>query len=98
MVVVDKLRKTTHFIPIKYTFKTVEIVDIFMKQIFQIHGIPKVVVSDRDAKFTSTFWKAFFIRLGTQIQFSTVYHSLTNGQTEQVNQELEDMLRMYVMH
>lgn len=55
MVVVDKLRKTSHFILVKSTYKTVEIADIFTREIFPLHGIPKVVIFDRDVKFTSTF-------------------------------------------
>ena len=55
MVVVDKLSKTSHFIPVKSTYKAVNIVDIFMKEIFRLHGIPKIVITDRDAKFTSRF-------------------------------------------
>ena len=74
MVVVDKLSKFTHFIPVQSTYKTIQIVDIFMKEIFRLHGIPKMVISDRDAKFTSAFWKNQFIGLGTQINFSTTYH------------------------
>ena len=53
MVVVDKLSKATHFILVKSTYKAVNIVDIFMKEIFRLHGIPKIVIIDRDAKFTS---------------------------------------------
>jgi len=74
MVVVDKLSKDAHFIPVKSTYKTVEIADIFMKEIFRLHSMPKVVISDRDVKLTSTFWKALFRGLSTQIQFSTAYH------------------------
>ena len=55
MVVVDKLSKATHFIPIKTTYKVVNIIDIFMKEIFHLHGIPKVIISDTDPKFTSNF-------------------------------------------
>ena len=55
MVVLDKLNKTSHFVLVKSTYKTVEIIEIFMKDIFRLHGIPKVVISDRDVKFTSTF-------------------------------------------
>lgn len=62
MVVVDKLREKTHFIPIKYTYKIVEIVDIFMREIFRLYGMPKVVISDQDVKFTFAFWKALFTR------------------------------------
>jgi len=97
MVVVDKLSKTAHFILVKSSYKTVEIAEIFMREIFQVHGIPQVVISDRDVKFTSTFWKTLFVGLGTQIQFSTTYHPQTDGQTEQVNLLLEDVLRMFVL-
>jgi hypothetical protein len=61
MVVVDKLRKTTHFIPIKSTIKVIDVVDIFMKDIFRLHGLSKTIISDRDAKFTSKFWKDLFV-------------------------------------
>ena len=54
MVVIDKLNKFAHFIPIKSTFKAINIVEIFMKEIFRLHGIPKMLISDRDVKFTST--------------------------------------------
>ena len=57
----------------------------------------KVIVSDRDAKFTGNFWKALFKGLGTQLNFITSRHPQTDGQTERVNQVLEDMLRMYVI-
>ena len=60
MVVVDKLSKEAHFIPVKTIYKATNIVDIFLKQIFLLHGIPKVIISDRDPKFTGIFWKSLF--------------------------------------
>ena len=75
------------------THKTDDIANIFMKEIFKLHGFPKAILSDRDVKFTSNFWKGLFADLGTKLNFSTAYHP----QTERVNQVLEDMLRMYVM-
>jgi hypothetical protein len=54
-------------------------------------------VSNRDPKFTSNFWKGLFNRFGTNLNFSTAYHPESDGQTERVNQVIEDMLRMYVM-
>lgn len=95
MVVVDKLSKTTHFILVKSTYKTMEIANIFMKAIFRLHGFPKMVIFDRDVKLTSAFWRSLFVGLGTQIQFSTSYHPQTDGQIKRVNQVIEDMLRMY---
>ena len=65
MVVVDKLRKAIHFIPVKYTYKYVNIVYVFMKGIFRLHDILKVIVLDRDMKFKRNFWKALFKGLGT---------------------------------
>ena len=58
MVVVDKLSKEIPFIPIKTTYKDANIVDIFMKEFFRLHGIPKIIISDRDPKFTVNFWKS----------------------------------------
>ena len=71
MVVIDKLRKSAYFILVKYNFKFIKIVQIFMKEIFRLHGIPKMVISDRDIKFTSTFWKELFAGLNTNLNFST---------------------------
>jgi hypothetical protein len=96
MVVIDKLSKSTHFIPLKSTFKAINIAEIFMKEIFRLHGIPKMVISDRDVKFTSAFWKELFARLNTNLNFSTSYHPQTDGNTKRTNQIVEDMLCMYV--
>jgi hypothetical protein len=68
-----------------------------MKEIFRLHGIPKVVIFDRDVKFTENFWKALFKGLDTQLNFSNAYHLQTDGKTERTNQILEYILRMYVM-
>jgi len=65
MVVVDKLSKSAHFIPVKSTYKAINIADIFMKEIFRLHGVPRIVISDRDAKFIGTFWRALFKGLDT---------------------------------
>ena len=56
-VVIDKLSKAAHFIPMKSTYKVVNIADIFLKDIFRLHGIPKAIISDRDVKFTGNFWR-----------------------------------------
>ena len=85
MVVVDKLSKAVHFIPVQSTYKAVQIAHLFMQNIFRLHGFPKVIISDRDVKFTSTFWRTLFAELGTQLNFSTAYHPQTDGQTERVN-------------
>ena len=96
MVMVEKLSKAAHFIPVKTTYKVANIADIFLKQIFRLHGILKVIISDRDPKFTGNFWKYLFKGLNTTLNFSTSFHPQTDGQIERVNQILEDLLRMYV--
>jgi hypothetical protein len=79
MVVVDKLTKSAHFIPLKTTHKAVDVVDIFMKEVAQFHKIPKTIVSARDPKFTSNFWKGLFKGFGTNLNFSTTYHPESDG-------------------
>ena len=59
--------------------KTDDIVNIFMKEIFKLHGLPKAIVSDRDVKLTSNFWKGLFEDLGTKLKFNTAYHPQTDG-------------------
>jgi transposase InsO family protein len=75
-----------------------EIAGIFFKTVFHQHGLPRVIVSDRDPKFTSHFWQALFKTLGTQIAMSTAFHPQTDGQTERMNRTLEQMLRNYVSY
>jgi hypothetical protein len=98
MFVVDKLSKSTHFIPVKSTYKAIDIANIFMKNIFRLHGMPKEILSDRDTKFTSSFWKSLMAGFETKLLFSMAYHPQTDGQIERVNQIVEYMLRKHVMH
>jgi hypothetical protein len=97
MVVVHKLTKDAHFIPMKTTHKETNVADIYMKEVACWHGISKTIVSDRDPKFTSKFWKGLFKGFETNLNFNTAYHYELDGQTERVIQVIEDMLRMYVM-
>ena len=95
MVVVDKLSKVALFIPAKTTYKATNTADIFLKQSFRLHGIPKVIISYRDPKFTGNFWKSLFKGLNTTLNFSTSFHPQTDGQTERVNQVLEDYIARF---
>jgi hypothetical protein len=79
MVVMDKLTKDAHFVPVKLTRKEMNIDDVYMKAISRLHGIPKTIVSDRDPKFTSKFWKGLFNGFGTNLNFSTNYHPKSDG-------------------
>jgi hypothetical protein len=98
MVLVEKLSKSTHFFHVNSTCKAIDITNIFMKEIFRLHGMPKEIVSDRDTKFTSIFCKSLIVGFETKLLFSTAYHPQTDGQTKRVNQIVEYMLRMHVIH
>ena len=74
MVVVDKLTKAAHFVPVKSTPKATNIAEIYMKEIARLHGVPKAIISNRDSKFTSNFWKILFQEFGTNLNLSTAYH------------------------
>ena len=76
-VVIDKLSKEMHFIPVKLTYKVVNIADILLKEIFRLHGIPKEIILDQDVKFTGKFWRYLFSGLETQLNFSIAYHPQT---------------------
>ena len=95
-VVVDRLTKMCRFIPTKTTVKTPELARLFVENIYKLYGLPSNIISDRDQKFNSHFWRAVFQRLDTMLNLSTADHPQTDGQTERVNQVLEDMLRAYV--
>ena len=94
-VVVDKLTKVAHLIPTRTTATATDIAQLFVREIVRLHGIPARIISDRDTKFTSKFWKAMFQSMGTVLNMSSAYHPETDGQTERVNQVIEDMLRAY---
>jgi hypothetical protein len=98
MVVVEKLSKYAHFVPVKSTCKEIYIANIFMKEIFILHRMPREIVSDRDTQFTSIFWKSLMASFETKLLFSTTYHPQTDVKEERVNQILEYMLRMHVIH
>nr|ABA98150.1 retrotransposon protein, putative, Ty3-gypsy subclass [Oryza sativa Japonica Group] len=92
-VIVDRLTKSAHFMPVKTTFDGKELAELYMTHVVCRFGCPKKIVSDRGTQFTSRFWKQLHEALGIDLNFSTAYHPQTDGQTERVNQILEDMLR-----
>jgi transposase InsO family protein len=91
-VFVDRLTKVAHFISVKTTYSGPQLAELYMSRIVCLHGVPKKIVSDRGTQFTSKFWKRLHKTLDTQLRFSSSYHPQTDGQTERVNQILEDML------
>jgi hypothetical protein len=92
-VIVDRLTKVAHFIPVKTTYSGAQLAELYMSRIVCLHGVPKKIVSDRGTQFTSRFWKRLHESMDTKLNFSSAYHPQTNGQTERTNQVLEDMLR-----
>ncbi|KAJ0927013.1 putative nucleotidyltransferase, Ribonuclease H [Helianthus annuus] len=96
-VIVDRLTKSAHFIPIREDYKNEKLARIYIDEIVSRHGIPLSIISDRDGRFTSRTWQAVQIALGTQLDLSTAYHPQTDGQSERTIQTLEDMLRSCVI-
>jgi transposase InsO family protein len=92
-VIVDRLSKVAHFIPVKTTYKGSKLAELYIARIVYLHGVPKKIVSDRGTQFTSKFWEKLHESMDTKLNFSSAYHPQTNGQTERVNQVLEDILR-----
>ena len=78
-VVVNKLTKVAHLIPTQTTASASDIAQRFVKEIVRLHGIPACIISDRDAKFTSKFWRAMFQSLGTLLNLSSSYHPKIDG-------------------
>ncbi|KAJ9523014.1 hypothetical protein QJQ45_023818 [Haematococcus lacustris] len=96
VVFVDKLTKMIHAVPTTTSITAPALARLFFDNVFRLHGLPKVIVSDRDPRFTSAFWQELFRLTGTHLNMSTANHPQTDGQTERANRTLEDMLRNFV--
>jgi hypothetical protein len=92
-VIVDRLTKVAHFIPVKTTYTGPQLAELYILRIVCLHGVPKKIVSNRGTQFTSKFWERLHESMDMKLNFSLTYHPQTDGQTERVNQVLEDMLR-----
>lgn len=98
LVVQDSFSKLLTLIPCKGTATAEEVAKLLHNGLFRRFGIPKILISDRDSKFTSAFWQSIADHLGTKLKMSTARHPQTDGQTEKANQTVEDMIRAYVSH
>jgi hypothetical protein len=96
-VIVDRLTKVAHFIPVKTTYSIPQLVELYMSRILFLHRVLKKIVSDRAIRFTSKFWEMLHETLDTQLRFSSAYHPQVDGQTEGVNQIVDDMLRAFAL-
>lgn len=89
MVVVDKLSKFAHFVPLHHSFSAQKVAQAFPDHVFRLHGMPVQIISDRDPIFTSLFWRELFRLAQVSLSMSSAYHPQSDGQTEHVNQCLE---------
>ncbi len=96
VVFVDLFSKAIHIAPTTTTVTAEGVARLFFDHVFRLHGMPRTIVSDRDPRFTSKFWKALFGLTGTKLAMSTAHHPQTDGQTERANRTIEAMLRSYV--
>ena len=96
-VIVDRLTKSAHFLPVKTTYGFAQYAQLYINEIIRLHGVPISIISDRGPQFTAKFWRAFQVAMGTRLDLSTAFHPQTDGQSERIIQILEDMLRACVM-
>jgi hypothetical protein len=95
-VVVDKFSKYNHFLQLSNPFTIAVVAQLFLTNIYKLHGMPQAIISNRDKIFTSQLWQELFRLTDVRLLMSSSYHPQTDGQTERVNQYLETFLRCFV--
>ena len=96
LVVICRLTSMIHLIPTRTNAKAIDIAYLYYRHIWRLHGLPKSIVSDRDTKFTSAFWRELNAAVGTDLLMSTAYHPQTDGSTERANRTVAQILRSLV--
>jgi len=96
MTVVNSVSKQAHFIPTHMTVTVEEAARLFLHQVWKLHGLPKCVVSDRGPQFITRFTRELYQLLGIKLASSTAWYPQTDGQTERINQELDQYLQLFV--
>ena len=96
-VIVDRLTKSAHFLVMRMTFTLEEFGRLYIWEIVQLHGVPVSIISDRDPRFTTHFWKSFQRAMGTQLMMSTTFRPQMDSQSERTIQNLKDLLRACVL-
>ena len=91
-IIVDRLTKSAHFLAVRMTLTLEEFCRLYIREIVRLHGVPISIVSDKDPRFTTHFWKSFQKAMWTQLTMSTTFHPQIDGQSERTIQLLEDML------
>jgi transposase InsO family protein len=84
-VIVDRLTKVAHFLPVKTTYTSAKLAELYMERIVSLHRVPKKIVSDRGTQFTSHYWQKIHKSLGTKLNFSTAYHPQIDEQIKRIN-------------
>jgi hypothetical protein len=96
-VIVDRLSKSAHFMPVNTKYRVEKYAEIYIAHVLCLHGVPKTIIFDQGSQFIARFWEQLHVSLRTHLIHSSAYHPQMDGQTERVNQILEDMLRACVM-
>jgi hypothetical protein len=97
-VIMDRLTKTAHFIAVHTTYSVQHYAELYIDKIVRLHGIPKTIIFDRGTQFVARFWEQLHECLGTKLICSSSCHPQIDGHTERVNQNVEDMLQVSILH
>ena len=98
LVVVDRFTKMAHFVPTTKRTSVEGLAQLFRDNVWKLHGLPDSIISDREPQFVAGIMKELNQMLGIDTKLLTAFHSQTDGQTERMNQELEQYLRMFINH